>query len=101
MYPGIFDRFHSIGYVTGVLPNTLKSYARCVYFQMYSASTTKYFPNACCSPAWNSFLQPGLSGVVMHGYPWIAACSAFTTTSLQPVLDSTRFSLNGVSSVRA
>ena len=43
-----------MGKVIGVLPRTLKSYALCVYFQMYSPSTTKYFPNACCRPAWNS-----------------------------------------------
>ena len=30
-----------MGNVMGVLPSTLKSYARCVYFQMYSASTTR------------------------------------------------------------
>ena len=36
------------GKVIGVLPSTLKSKALCVYFQMYSPSITKYFPNACC-----------------------------------------------------
>src|ERR1039458_3395236 len=45
--PGIFDLFHSIGKVMGELPRILKSKARWVYFQMYSPSTTRYFPNAC------------------------------------------------------
>ena len=40
-YPGIFELFHSMGKVIGVSPSTLKSYALCVYFQMYSPSSTK------------------------------------------------------------
>ena len=50
-YPGILELFHSTGKVIGVLPSTLKSYAPCVYFQMYSPSTTKYRPKACWRPA--------------------------------------------------
>src|SRR5580704_14010236 len=63
-YPGIFALCHSIGNVIGVSPSTLKSYPLCVYFQMYSPENTRYLPNACSSPAWNSFLNPGLSGFV-------------------------------------
>jgi hypothetical protein len=48
--PGIFELFHAIGKVIGVLPNTLKSYPLCVYFQMYSPEKTRYFPNACWNP---------------------------------------------------
>ena len=100
-YPGIFELSHSMGKVIGVLPSTLKSYALCVYFQMYSASTTKYLPKACSKPAWNSLRQPGLSGVVdTHGL-MVLDMSALITGSLHPRLESTRFSLNGVSSVRA
>ena len=64
-YPGIFDFAHSIGKVIGELPSTLKSKALCVYFQMYSPSTTRYLLKPCCSPAWNSLRVPGLSGVVV------------------------------------
>src|SRR5271170_6644227 len=60
--PGIFELCHSMGNVIGVLPSTLKSYALCVYFQMYSPENTKYFPNACWIPAWNSLRHPGLNG---------------------------------------
>ena len=96
--PGILDRSHSIGKVIGVFPSTLKSYALCVYFQMYSPETTRYFPNACCKPAWNSFRQPGLSAV---GLVAKQPRSGFSTGLAQPMLERTRFSLNGVSSVRA
>src|SRR5271157_1060516 len=88
-----------MGNVIGVLPKTLKSKALLVYFQMYSPSTVRYFPKACCSPAWNSLRDPGDSGVVLHA-PRVDI-SAFTTGSLHPRLESTRFSLNGVSMVRA
>jgi hypothetical protein len=44
----------------GVLPKTLKSKASCVYFQMYSPSTTRYLPKACCRPTWNSLRWPGV-----------------------------------------
>ncbi len=50
-YPGIFELVHSIGYVIGVFAKTLKSKALCVYFQMYSASITRYLPKACEMPA--------------------------------------------------
>src|SRR6185437_2081608 len=61
--PGIFDLSQAIGKNIGVLPRTLKSYALCVYFQMYSPENTRYLPTACCNPAWNSLRQPGLRGV--------------------------------------
>src|SRR5580704_10245468 len=100
--PGILDRAHSIGKVIGVLPRTLKSKALCVYFQMYSPSRTKYRPNACERPAWNSLRWPGLSGVVdTHAPPGTGVWSALITGSLHPRLARTRFSLNGVSMVRA
>src|ERR1700744_3803171 len=65
--PGIFELCHSIGNVIGVAPSTLKSYPSCVYFQMYCASTTKWRPTLCCSPAWNSLRKPGLNGAGLHG----------------------------------
>src|SRR5580698_4023012 len=99
--PGIFELAHSIGKVIGESPSTLKSYALCVYFQMYSPSSTKYFPKACESPAWNSLRQPGLSGVVLTHGVIVDAMMAAITWSLHPRLERTRFSLNGVSSVRA
>src|ERR1041385_6638394 len=61
--PGILDLSHAIGKKIGVFPRMLKSYALCVYFQMYSPEKTKYLPTACCNPAWNSLRQPGLRGV--------------------------------------
>src|ERR1051325_11432576 len=91
---GIFELCHSIGNVSGVLPNTPKSYALWVYFQTYSPENTRYLPNACCSPAWNSLRQPGLNGVAAFVEQ---VRSGFNTGSAQPVLESTRFSLNGVS----
>src|ERR1700733_4538032 len=98
-YPGIFDRSHSTGNVIGVLPRTLKSYPLCVYFQIYSPENTRYFPNACSSPAWNSLRHPGASGV---GWPASKhPSSGFSTALLQPSLDRIKFSLNGVSSTRA
>src|SRR6266705_1289383 len=78
----------------GVFPRMLKSYALCVYFQRYSPSITRCFPNACCSPAWNSFLNPAGEFAGTHGI------KAAITSTLQPVVATTRFSLNGVSNVR-
>src|SRR5579875_2383062 len=60
--PGIFELCHSIGKVIGVAPSTLKSYALCVYFQMYSPLSTKCLPSACCRPACASLRKPGLNG---------------------------------------
>src|SRR5271155_1473632 len=105
-YPGIFDFAHSIGYVIGVLPTTLKSNALWVYFQMYSPSRTKYFPKACCRPAWNSLRKPGAIGVreldvqLRSPVPGMPSWGP-RTALLQPMLESTRFSLNGDSRVRA
>src|ERR1700756_5741064 len=96
--PGILELCHSIGNVSGVAPNTPKSYALCVYFQMYSPEKTRYLPNACCSPAWNSLRQPGLKGVTAFVKQ---TRRGFSTGSAHPVLESTRFSLKGVSSIRA
>src|SRR5207237_962654 len=76
----------------------LKSYALWVYFQMYSPEKTRYFPKACCKPAWNSLRQPGDSGVEFAA---AQPRSGFSTTLSQPTLERTRFSLNGVSSNRA
>src|ERR1035438_7627174 len=98
-YPGIFELAHSMGNVSGVLPNTLKSYARWVYFHMYSPSTTRYRPKACCRPAWNSLRRPGASGTGLQA-PKVDMI-AFTTGSLHPRLERTRFSLKGVSMARA
>src|ERR1700733_13622190 len=97
-YPGIFERSHSIGNVMGVAPNTLKSYALCVYFQMYSPEKTRYFPKACWSPAWNSLRQPGLNGVIFDP---VQRRRGLSTGLPHPWLDNTRFSLKGVSMVRA
>src|SRR6266566_2101538 len=96
--PGILELCHSIGNVSGVLPKTPKSYALWVYFQTYSPEKTRYRPNACCSPTWNSLRQPGLKGVAVFEEH---TRSGFSTGSAHPVLESTRFSLNGVSSIRA
>src|SRR6266436_5295746 len=63
---GILELCHSIGNVSGVAPNTPKSYALWVYFQMYSPEKTRYFPNACCRPTWNSLRHPGLKGVAAN-----------------------------------
>src|SRR5580658_5313537 len=65
--PGIFELCHSIGKVIGVAPSTLKSNALCVYFQMYSASSTKWRPTLCCTPVWNSLRKPGLNGAGLQG----------------------------------
>src|ERR1700719_361691 len=62
---------------------------------MYSPSITRYFPNACCNPAWNSFRNPGGEFAGTHGI------KAAITPTLHPVVEITRFSLNGVSRVRA
>src|SRR6202451_1731708 len=96
--PGIFELCHSIGNVIGVFPSTLKSYALFVYFQMYSPLTTKCRPATCCNPAWYSLRYPGDSAPESPAWP---STSGFTTGFRQPWLASTRFSLNGVSSVRA
>src|SRR5664279_638942 len=96
--PGILELCHSIGKVIGVLPSTLKSYALWVYFQMYSPSITRNFPMACCRPAWNSLRKPGANGVVVLEEQ---ARRGFRTSEPQPMLESTRFSLKGVSNVRA
>src|ERR1700757_3818707 len=96
--PGILELCHSIGNVSGVAPNTPKSYALCVYFQMYSPEKTRYRPNACCSPTWNSLRHPGLKGVAALD---TQNKSGFSTGSAHPVLERIRFSLNGVSSNRA
>ena len=66
-----------------------------MYFQMYSPSTTRYFPKACSKPAWNSFLYPAGEFAGTHGIN-----AAITLTS-QPLVAMMRFSLKGVSSVRA
>ena len=87
-----------MGKVIGVLPSTLKSNALCVYFQIYSPLTTTLLPKACCKPAWNSLRKPGSS---VPDTPGEQASSGASTAFEHPVLDSTRFSLNGVSSVRA
>ena len=49
-YPGIFELVHSIGYVIGVLPSTLKSKALCVYFQMYSRVDHQVLPKRLLKP---------------------------------------------------
>src|SRR6476646_7205443 len=96
--PGILELCHSIGKVSGVLPKTPKSYALWVYFQTYSPENTRYRPNACCRPTWNSLRHPGLKGVTTFDEP---VRSGFNTGLAHPVLVSTRLSLKGVSSIRA
>src|SRR5271156_3775005 len=96
--PGTFELCQSIGKVMGVLPRTLKSNALCVYFQMYSPLNTTFFPKACCRPAWNSLRNPGCS---VPCTPAEQESRGDNTALAQPWLESTRFSLNGVSSVRA
>src|ERR1700722_15765057 len=65
---------------------------------MYSPEKTRYFPKACCRPTWNSLRQPGLNGVMLDP---LQARSGLSTGLPHPSLESTRFSLNGVSMVRA
>src|SRR6266481_2584172 len=95
---GILELCHSMGKVSGVAPNTPKSYALWVYFQMYSPEKTRYRPNACCRPTWNSLRQPGLNGVAAFEEQ---TRSGFSTGSAHPMLERIKFSLNGVSSIRA
>ena len=87
-----------MGKVIGVLPSTLKSKALCVYFQIYSPLTTTLLPNACCRPAWNSLRNPG---AMVFETPVLQFSSGDNTAFSHPSLESTRFSLKGVSSVRA
>src|SRR5271154_556189 len=96
--PGIFELCQSMGKVIGVLPRTLKSKALWVYFQMYSPLKTIFLPKACCKPAWNSLRKPGCS---VPCTPGVQESRGDNTSLAQPWLESTRFSLNGVSSVRA
>src|ERR1700686_4079894 len=91
--PGILELSHAMGKKMGVLPRMLKSYALWVYFQMYSPEKTKYFPAACCNPAWNSLRHPGASGVVFAA---AQPRSGFKTGLSHPMLETMRFSLNGV-----
>src|SRR4051794_5374174 len=96
--PGILDLSHAIGKKIGVFPRMLKSYALCVYFQMYSPENTKYLPTACCKPAWNSLRQPGLRGVDSdEAHP----SNEFNTGLSHPTVATIKFSLNGVSKTRA
>src|SRR5580704_11207170 len=99
-YPGILELLHSIGNVMGVAPTTPKSYPLCVYFQMYSASITRYFPMACCRPAWNSLRWPATIAPRLQVTPG-GGTSVARNGLLHPVLAITKFSLNGVSIVRA
>ena len=71
--------------IVGVFPDVL-------------AGKTRYLPKACSSPAWNSLRQPGVNGV---GFIAAQPRSGFSTALSQPMLESTRFSLKGVSSTRA
>ena len=85
----------------GVLPSTLKSKALCVYFQMYSPLTT----DACRMPAarWRE-TRSGSPAEDSQRHAGDAAehtSSGASTALAHPLLESTRFSLNGVSSVRA
>src|SRR5256712_2819342 len=59
---GILEVCHSIGKVSGVVPNTPKSYALWGYFQTDSPEKNKKRPHACCRPPWKSFRHPGLDG---------------------------------------
>src|SRR5437868_2777904 len=96
--PGILDLSHAIGKKIGVFPRMLKSYALWVYFPMYSPENTRYFPTACCNPAWNSLRQPGLKGVELDE---VQLSSGFKTGLSHPTLATIKFSLNGVSSTLA
>src|SRR5579863_75558 len=99
-YPGILELAHSMGKVMGVLPTTPKSKALWVYFQMYSPSKTKYLPKACCRPTWNSFRWPGSIAPRLQATPG-GGVRVARNGMLHPMLAITRFSLNGVSMVRA
>src|SRR6202453_3935020 len=101
--PGILELCQSMGKVMGVLPSTLKSKALWVYFQMYSPLTTACFPKACCTLAWNSLRKPGCRFFDTTDPATVdeQASSGASTGLEQPWLDRTRFSLNGVSRVRA
>src|SRR5215471_8004612 len=68
---------------------------------MYSPLNLKYGPHACCRPAWNSLRKPGVSGEPVQANPCETVMIALTTGLVQPVPESMRFSLNGVSMVRA
>src|SRR5208337_1810252 len=100
-YPGIFDLAHSTGKKIGESPSMLKSKPLCVYFQMYSPSTTRYLLRACWRPTWNSLRAPGLSGVVLTQGLTVDDMSALITGSVHPLLARIRFSLKGVSMMRA
>src|SRR5258708_3899910 len=93
--PGILELCHAMGKKIGVFPRMLKSYPSCVYFQMYSPEKTRYRPNACWIPAWNSLRQPGVNAAGTHG------TRSAITAELHPVLERTKFSLKGVSNSRA
>src|SRR3954463_12076083 len=97
-YAGILDLCQPMGKNIGELPSTLKSYALCVYLVMYSPEATRYLPNACSRPTWNSLRQPVRSGVRSEA---LQPKSGFSTTLAQPTLETIRFSLNGVSRRRA
>src|ERR1035438_8551866 len=82
----------------GVFPSTLKSKALCVYFQMYSPLRMILLPIPCWKPAWNSLRNPGCR---IPETPLVQFSSGARNDFVHPSLDSTRFSLNGVSRVRA
>src|ERR1039458_3118777 len=97
-YPGILELCHSMGNVIGVLPSTLKSYPLCVYFEIHSPEKTRYLPNACSIPAWNSLRKPGLRGLTTGA---VQRSSGAKTALPHPMLESIRFSLKGDSRLRA
>ena len=87
-----------MGKVMGVLPRTLKSKALWVYFQMYSPLTTASFAEG--------LLQAGVELVAEAGLERsrrrrVQASRGASTAFEQPWLERTRFSLKGVSRVRA
>ena len=85
VYNNIVAQHAEVEGVVGVLPNVI-------------SAEDKVFPAACWKPAWNSLRKPGWS---VPETPGVQASSGAKTGLEHPELDRTRFSLNGVSKVRA
>ena len=82
----------------GVLPRILKSKALCVYFQMYSPLDHGMLSEALLQAGVELIAETGLK----RSLATLADRNSGANTALeQPLLESTRFSLNGVSKVRA
>ena len=105
-YPGIFELAHSMGYVIGVLPSTLKSNALVRVLPDVLAIDDQILSEGLLKPGVELIaLARGLAvarSTRTHEAPATSKTGRSKITgSLQPMLASTRFSLNGVSIVRA